>query len=42
MQRFHEYAWWIAVFPGVRHRRDRALGFSLLGDGLAELLRTKK
>ena len=35
---FMSTAWWISIFPG---HRDRAagLGFSLLGDGLADLLR---
>ncbi|MDB5562389.1 MAG: transporter permease [Hyphomicrobiales bacterium] len=34
-------AWWISVFPGIAIVVT-GLGFSLLGDGLAELLRTKK
>jgi peptide/nickel transport system permease protein len=34
-------AWWIAVFPGIAIVVT-GLGFSLIGDGLAELLRTKK
>lgn len=38
---FMNTAWWIAVFPGVAIVVT-GLGFSLLGDGLAELLRTKK
>ena len=38
---FMSTAWWIAVFPGVAIVVT-GLGFSLLGDGLAELLRTKK
>jgi peptide/nickel transport system permease protein len=38
---FMSTAWWIAVFPGIAIVIT-GLGFSLLGDGLAELLRTKK
>ena len=38
---FMSTAWWIAVFPGVATVLT-GLGFSLLGDGLAELLRTKR
>jgi peptide/nickel transport system permease protein len=38
---FMATAWWIAVFPGVAIVVT-GLGFSLIGDGLAELLRTKK
>lgn len=38
---FMNTAWWIAVFPGIAIVIT-GLGFSLLGDGLAELLRTKK
>jgi peptide/nickel transport system permease protein len=34
-------AWWISVFPGAAIVIT-GLGFSLVGDGLAELLRTKK
>jgi peptide/nickel transport system permease protein len=34
-------AWWISVFPGVAIIVT-GLGFSLFGDGLAELLRTKR
>jgi peptide/nickel transport system permease protein len=34
-------AWWITVFPGVAIVLT-GLGFSLLGDGLAEILRTKR
>lgn len=38
---FMNTAWWISVFPGVAIVVT-GLGFSLLGDGLAELLRPKK
>ena len=38
---FMNTAWWIAVFPGIAIVLA-GLSFSLLGDGLAELLRTKK
>jgi peptide/nickel transport system permease protein len=38
---FMSTAWWISVFPGVAIVVT-GLGFSLLGDGLAELLRTRK
>ncbi|MGN6487118.1 MAG: ABC transporter permease [Devosia sp.] len=38
---FMSTAWWIGVFPGIAIVVT-GLGFSLLGDGLAELLRTKK
>ncbi|MET3900316.1 peptide/nickel transport system permease protein [Devosia sp. UYZn731] len=38
---FMNTAWWISVFPGVAIVVT-GLGFSLVGDGLAELLRTKK
>lgn len=38
---FMDTAWWIAVFPGLAIVIT-GLGFSLLGDGLAELLRTRK
>jgi peptide/nickel transport system permease protein len=38
---FMSTAWWITVFPGVAIVLT-GLGFSLLGDGLAELLRTKR
>ncbi len=38
---FMSTAWWIAVFPGIAIV-VAGLSFSLLGDGLAELLRTKK
>lgn len=38
---FMNTAWWIGVFPGIAIVVT-GLGFSLLGDGLAELLRTKK
>jgi peptide/nickel transport system permease protein len=34
-------AWWISVFPGVSIVLT-GLGFSLLGDGLAELLRVRR
>ncbi|MBP9952563.1 MAG: ABC transporter permease [Cypionkella sp.] len=38
---FMTTAWWISVFPGVAIVVT-GLGFSLLGDGLAELLRARK
>ncbi|MGV8856656.1 MAG: ABC transporter permease [Devosia sp.] len=38
---FMTTAWWISVFPGAAIVLT-GLGFSLVGDGLAELLRTKK
>lgn len=38
---FMATAWWISVFPGVAIVLT-GLGFSLLGDGMAELLRTKR
>jgi peptide/nickel transport system permease protein len=38
---FMSTAWWISVFPGVAIVVT-GLSFSLLGDGLAELLRTRK
>jgi peptide/nickel transport system permease protein len=38
---FMDTAWWISVFPGIAIVVT-GLGFSLLGDGLAELLRTRK
>jgi peptide/nickel transport system permease protein len=38
---FMATAWWISVFPGMAIVLT-GLGFSLTGDGLAELLRTKK
>jgi peptide/nickel transport system permease protein len=38
---FMSTAWWISVFPGVAIVLT-GLGFSLTGDGLAEMLRTKK
>jgi peptide/nickel transport system permease protein len=38
---FMSTAWWISVFPGIAIVIT-GLGFSLTGDGLAELLRTKK
>lgn len=38
---FMSTAWWISVFPGVAIVVT-GLGFSLFGDGLAEILRTKK
>ena len=38
---FMTTAWWISVFPGVAIVVT-GLGFSLLGDGLAEVLRTRK
>ena len=38
---FMATAWWISVFPGLAIVLT-GLGFSLTGDGLAELLRTKR
>ena len=38
---FMATAWWMSVFPGVAIIVT-GLAFSLVGDGLAELLRTKK
>ena len=38
---FMTTAWWISVFPGIAIVLT-GLGFSLTGDGLAELLRVKK
>lgn len=38
---FMATAWWISVFPGMAIVLT-GLGFSLTGDGLAEILRTKK
>ena len=38
---FMTTAWWISVFPGLAIIVT-GLGFSLVGDGLAELLRTRK
>jgi len=38
---FMTTAWWISVFPGLAIVVT-GLGFSLTGDGLAEVLRTKK
>ncbi|MEO6300312.1 MAG: ABC transporter permease, partial [Paracoccaceae bacterium] len=38
---FMTTAWWISVFPGISIVVT-GLGFSLLGDGLAEVLRTRK
>lgn len=38
---FMATAWWITVFPGLAIIVT-GLGFSLLGDGLAELLRTRR
>lgn len=38
---FMATAWWISVFPGIAIVVT-GLGFSLLGDGVAELLRTKR
>ncbi len=38
---FMSTAWWISVFPGIAIVLT-GLGFSLTGDGLAELLRTKR
>ncbi len=38
---FMTTAWWMSVFPGIAIVVT-GLAFSLLGDGLAELLRTKK
>jgi len=38
---FMTTAWWMSVFPGIAIVIT-GLAFSLIGDGLAELLRTKK
>lgn len=38
---FMTTAWWISVFPGIAIVVT-GLGFSLLGDGLAEVLRTRR
>ena len=38
---FMATAWWISVFPGIAIVVV-GLGFSLFGDGMAELLRTRK
>lgn len=38
---FMATAWWISVFPGLAIVLT-GLGFSLLGDGMAELLRTRR
>ena len=38
---FMATAWWISVFPGLAIVLT-GLGFSLAGDGLAELLRVKR
>ena len=38
---FMTTAWWISVFPGIAIVVT-GLGFSLIGDGLAEVLRTRK
>jgi peptide/nickel transport system permease protein len=38
---FMATAWWISVFPGIAIVIT-GLGFSLLGDGLAEILRGRK
>jgi peptide/nickel transport system permease protein len=38
---FMSTAWWVSAFPGIAIVIT-GLGFSLLGDGMAELLRTKK
>ncbi|TPW33282.1 ABC transporter permease [Martelella alba] len=38
---FMTTAWWISVFPGIAIVVT-GLGFSLVGDGLTELLRTKR
>ena len=38
---FMSTAWWISVFPGIAIVMT-GLGFSLLGDGLAELLRPQR
>ena len=38
---FMATAWWMSVFPGIAIV-IAGLGFSLLGDGLAELMRTKR
>ena len=38
---FMSTAWWISVFPGIAIVVT-GLGFSLLGDGLADLLRPRR
>ncbi|MEF2071166.1 ABC transporter permease [Consotaella aegiceratis] len=38
---FMSTAWWISVFPGIAIVIT-GLGFSLVGDGLAEMMRTKR
>jgi peptide/nickel transport system permease protein len=38
---FMTTAWWISIFPGMAIVVT-GLGFSLLGDGLAEMLRPKR
>jgi peptide/nickel transport system permease protein len=38
---FMTTGWWISVFPGIAIVIT-GLGFSLIGDGLAEVLRTRK
>ena len=38
---FMSTAWWISIFPGVAIVLT-GLGFSLLGDGLAEILRPRR
>jgi peptide/nickel transport system permease protein len=38
---FIDTAWWVSVFPGIAIVVT-GLGFSLIGDGLAEVLRTRK
>ena len=37
-QELHDHGWWISIFPGLAIVVT-GLGFSLVGDGLAELLR---
>jgi peptide/nickel transport system permease protein len=34
-------AWWISIFPGIAIVIT-GLGFSLLGDGMAELMRPQR
>ena len=38
---FMTTAWWISIFPGIAIVLT-GLGFSLLGDGLADLLRPRR
>jgi peptide/nickel transport system permease protein len=38
---FMSTAWWISIFPGIAIVIT-GLGFSLLGDGMAELMRPQR